>query len=126
MRSGATVCVSCDSPQRSHSWMRSGATNSGSSTSSRCRKAFASGCIPKSRYSKSVGLSQTRQLVRWVRSLPKEDAGAVTVQAYVLGEFIGQSQVASGAGGDARAEFGAGRLQEAPPRAPNTHDARGQ
>src|SRR2546425_11354100 len=114
MRSGATVCVSCDRPQRSHSWMRSGAVNSGSSTSSRCRKALASGCIPKSRYSKSVGLSQTRQDVRRVRSLPKEGAGAVTVEAHVVGEFVGQSEVAAGAGGDAGSEFGADRFEEAP------------
>src|SRR2546428_9032322 len=104
--------------------MRSGATNSGSSTSSRWRKAFASGCTPKSRYSKSVGLSQTRQLVWRVRSLPKEGAGAVTVEAYVFGEFVGQSEVAPGTGGDAGVEFGADRLEEAPPRATNVNDAR--
>src|SRR2546426_9354399 len=126
MRSGATVCVSWERPQRSHSWIRSGATNSGSSTSSRWRKAFASGCIPKSRYSKSVGLSQTRQLVRWVRSLPKEGAGAVTVEAYVSGKFVRQPQVAPGAGGNAGVEFGADRLEEAPPRATNVNDACGQ
>src|SRR2546426_9081169 len=101
MRSGATVCVSWERPQRSHSWMRSGATNSGNSTSSRWRKAFARGCIPKSRYSKSVGLSQTRQLVRRGKSLSQEGTRPLAVKAHVLGEFVGQAEVAPGTGGDA-------------------------
>src|SRR2546427_3454557 len=104
--------------------MRSGAVNSGSSTSSRCKKALASGCIPKSRYSKSVGLSQTRQDVRCVRSLPQEGTRPLTVQAHIVGNFVGQSQVASGAGGNAGVEFGADGFEEAPPRPSNVDDPR--